>query len=498
MLLTGVAALAAWLFVPASPVRTEGRIDLRAAALLSGWLVCLLLPVSQGRDWGWASPLTVGLLAASAVLCALWVRTELRSDAPLIDMRMMRLPAVWTTNLVSLLFGVGMYAGYAFLPQFLQTPERAGYGFGASVTMSGLLLLPQSLATFVVGLLSGRLAARYGSKRLLGRRRRPVRGVAARPRARARLDLAGAGRDRARRLGVRPGLRRHVEPRRRGGAALADRGRERDERQHPHRRRRDRRGGPRLVVTAGARADGLPVEAGYTHGFAVLAGCSAVAALVRPARAGAAPVHCSRGRGAPPRAGRGRRGHARQRHGALTWTVKPLRRDAAANRERVLDAAAEVFHEHGLGAGLEDVARRAGSVWRPSTGASHPRRAARDAAVGPAAGLPRRGGAGARTADGTGLATFVRTVAEVQATPRGCALRLWSSPAVEQLRASLHERMADLITDAQAHGTCREGVTVGDLVGVLVALRGVRETPTSTGGLDWRRHLELCLAGLRP
>jgi len=93
---------------------------------------------------------------------------------------------------------------------------------------------------------------------------------------------------------------------------------------------------------------------------------------------------------------------------------------------------------------------------------------------------------------------FVRTVAEVQATPRGCALRLWSSPAVEQLRASLHERMADLITDAQAHGTCREGVTVGDLVGVLVALRGVRETPTSSGGLDWRRHLELCLAGLRP
>jgi MFS family permease len=34
------------------------------------------------------------------------------------------------------------------------------------------------------------------------------------------------------------------------------------------------------VVTAGARADGLPVEAGYTHGFAVLAGCSAVAALI--------------------------------------------------------------------------------------------------------------------------------------------------------------------------------------------------------------------------
>ena len=99
---------------------------------------------------------------------------------------------------------------------------------------------------------------------------------------------------------------------------------------------------------------------------------------------------------------------------------------------------------------------------------------------------------------GTGLATFMRTVAEVQATPRGCAMRLWSSPAVEALRTELHERMAALVEDAQRSGTCREGITVADLVGVLVALRGVRETPTSAGGLDWRRHLELCLAGLRP
>ena len=164
MVLTAVAALAAWLFVPASPVRTEGRIDVRAAVLLSGWLVCLLLPVSQGRDWGWSSPLSLGLFVASALLCALWVRTELRSDAPLIDMGMMRLPAVWTTNLVSLLFGVGMYAGYAFLPQFLQTPERAGYGFGATVTGAGLLMLPSTLIMLVAGPWAGRLATRANSR----------------------------------------------------------------------------------------------------------------------------------------------------------------------------------------------------------------------------------------------------------------------------------------------------------------------------------------------
>jgi AcrR family transcriptional regulator len=180
-------------------------------------------------------------------------------------------------------------------------------------------------------------------------------------------------------------------------------------------------------------------------------------------------------------------------------TVKPLRRDAAANRERVLDAAAEVFHEHGLGAGLEDVARRAGvgvaTVYRrfPS------REALLETLLSDLLQVYLDEAERARSLpDGTGLASFVRTVAEVQATPRGCAMRLWSSPAVEQLRAQVHEQMAVLIADAQAHGTCRAGITVGDLAGVLVALRGVRETPTSTAGLDWRRHLELCLAGLRP
>ena len=280
MLLTAVAAVAAWLFVPASPVRTEGRIDLRAAGLLSGWLVCLLLPVSQGRDWGWTSPLTVGLLVAAAVLCAAWVRTEVRSDAPLIDMRMMRLPAVWTTNLVSLLFGVGMYAGYAFLPQFLQTPERAGYGFGATVTLSGLLLLPQSLATFVAGLLSGRLAARWGSKRMLvvGAALSAVsqlalaivheqlwQVLAATVLGGAAFGLAFAAMSNLvvdavprSQTGVASGMNANI---RTVGGAI---------------------GGAVLgsVVTAGARADGLPVEAGYTHGFAVLAGCSAVAALI--------------------------------------------------------------------------------------------------------------------------------------------------------------------------------------------------------------------------
>lgn len=60
----------------------------------------------------------------------------------MIDLRVMRLPAVWTTNTAALLCGAGMYAIWSFLPGFVQTPSSAGYGFGASVTAAGLLMLP--------------------------------------------------------------------------------------------------------------------------------------------------------------------------------------------------------------------------------------------------------------------------------------------------------------------------------------------------------------------
>src|SRR4051794_8235675 len=167
MVMTIVAAVAAGVWVPESPERTPGRINVGTALLMSVWLVALLVGVSQGHHWGWSSGKVIGLFVIAAVMLPVWIIAEARSKEPLIDMQMMRIPTVWTVNLVALLFGMGMYATFAFLPQFLQTPEVAGYGFGASVSESGLLLLPQTVATFIGGILAGRLAARYGSKAIL-------------------------------------------------------------------------------------------------------------------------------------------------------------------------------------------------------------------------------------------------------------------------------------------------------------------------------------------
>ena len=129
-------AIAAHFFIPESPIRTPGKINFFAAGLLSAWLVALLIGVSEAPTWGWESGKVLGLFAAAAVLLLLWIAVELRSAQPLIDMRMMRIHAVWTANLVAFLFGMGLYSMFAFLPEFLQTPKSAGYGFGASVTES--------------------------------------------------------------------------------------------------------------------------------------------------------------------------------------------------------------------------------------------------------------------------------------------------------------------------------------------------------------------------
>jgi EmrB/QacA subfamily drug resistance transporter len=164
VIIVAVTAVLAHRYVPESPVRSAGRIDWPAAVLLSGWLVALLIPLSEATSWGWGSPAVIALFVLAVVLFAAWISVELRSRHPLIDMRMMRLPAVWTANLVALLFGAGMFSVYGFLPEFMQTPVSAGYGFGTSVTGAGLLMLPMLVAMAVSGSLSAPITPVVGAK----------------------------------------------------------------------------------------------------------------------------------------------------------------------------------------------------------------------------------------------------------------------------------------------------------------------------------------------
>ncbi|MFC5827552.1 MFS transporter [Nonomuraea insulae] len=159
-----VVGLLIWLLVPATPASARGRIDFVGALGLGAGLVCLLLGVSKGADWGWSSGTTLGLLGAAVVLLPLWGWWELRVRDPLVDLRVTARPQVLLTNLASIVVGFSMYAQSLIVMQILQLPEATGYGLGQSMLAAGLWMAPSGLMMMVISPIGARLSAARGPK----------------------------------------------------------------------------------------------------------------------------------------------------------------------------------------------------------------------------------------------------------------------------------------------------------------------------------------------
>jgi EmrB/QacA subfamily drug resistance transporter len=164
LVVTLAAAICTWRFIPESPIRSPGKVNWLAAGLMSLGMCCVLVAIAQTTVWGWGGTRTLALFAAGLLVCAGWVAVEVRSREPLVDMAMMRIRGVWTTNLAAFLLGAGLYASFIVFPQFAQLPKSTGFGFGASVVVSSLYLLPSAFGMGLLGTFAGRLARRYGSK----------------------------------------------------------------------------------------------------------------------------------------------------------------------------------------------------------------------------------------------------------------------------------------------------------------------------------------------
>jgi EmrB/QacA subfamily drug resistance transporter len=164
LLVSIIAAVFTWRYIPESPVRVPGRVNWLAAALMSAGICMVLIAISETTSWGWTGAKTIALFLAGLAVSGAWIVVETRSREPLVDMAMMRIRGVWTTNLTAFLLGAGMYASFIVFPQFAQLPRSTGFGFGASVVVSGLYLLPSALVMGLLGTAAGRVARRFGSK----------------------------------------------------------------------------------------------------------------------------------------------------------------------------------------------------------------------------------------------------------------------------------------------------------------------------------------------
>ncbi|HEX4814213.1 MAG TPA: MFS transporter [Nonomuraea sp.] len=135
-----------------------GRPDLPGAALLTAWLVALLLAISEGGSWGWTSPGVLGLLAAAAALAALWVAVERRVAEPLVEMSMLVHRGTVGATVSSLLLGFSFFTLLTGMSSFAQAP---GFGFSASILEVGLYLLPSTVFMLVISLFAGRFMRRF-------------------------------------------------------------------------------------------------------------------------------------------------------------------------------------------------------------------------------------------------------------------------------------------------------------------------------------------------
>ncbi|MEU3793065.1 MFS transporter [Streptomyces fructofermentans] len=166
-----VAALAVavasliWFLVPADRANTAaGGFDLLGALGLGAGLICLLLGVSKGADWGWGSATTLGLLGAAVAALLAWGWWELRTRDPLVDLRVTARPQVLMTNAASILVGFAMYAQSLVVPQLLQLPEATGYGLGQSMLAMGLWMAPAGLMMMLISPIGAKLSAARGPK----------------------------------------------------------------------------------------------------------------------------------------------------------------------------------------------------------------------------------------------------------------------------------------------------------------------------------------------
>jgi MFS family permease len=151
--------------VPESPGRSPGRVDWWGAALLALALSCLLLAISEARAW--ALPLIVGVATVGVVTLVGFVVLELRLTDPLVQLRLLRNPAVLAADAGGLLVGFALYGAFSVIPQFVQTPPALGFGFGATSLQAGLLLLPTAVTMVIVGPAAGAVGARLGHAQTL-------------------------------------------------------------------------------------------------------------------------------------------------------------------------------------------------------------------------------------------------------------------------------------------------------------------------------------------
>lgn len=148
-----------FLHIPHNP--RPQKIDWWGAATIVMAVVPILLVAEQGREWGWGSALTLGLLAVGVSGIVLFILVEKRmGPAALIPLAIFKSKTFARTQILGFIIGIGMFGGMIVLPLVIQVV------YGASPTEAGLLMLPMVAGMMTATISSGRYTSKTGKYRI--------------------------------------------------------------------------------------------------------------------------------------------------------------------------------------------------------------------------------------------------------------------------------------------------------------------------------------------
>src|ERR1700691_1362042 len=146
--LLGVAAV----MPSASQASRARQLDWIGSVLFAVALVAVMIGLAEGSGWGWGSPRVIALLACGVALLAVWSVQQLHgsNSAPLVELRLLRHPAVLAADACAFLLIMAMYMDLSVVTEFVQLPRADGFGFSASVGVAGLVLIPLAVLMLAV------------------------------------------------------------------------------------------------------------------------------------------------------------------------------------------------------------------------------------------------------------------------------------------------------------------------------------------------------------
>ncbi len=151
-----IALILTIILIPYSRLQAPKSFDFIGfiTVILSSFM--LIVAFSQGHQWGWTSWEIVSLLIVGIITLGLFIWWELKHSSPLLNIRVFQNTRFTVSIIISIILTISLYSGTYLMPLFLQNIQHA------SALVTGLIILPPSIAMVIAMVVAGKLYHRVG------------------------------------------------------------------------------------------------------------------------------------------------------------------------------------------------------------------------------------------------------------------------------------------------------------------------------------------------